>query len=656
MIFKKFTSLENTYRQNLIDKIQYEGKDGGEWIATEKIHGCFQDKTKITLPDGSYKSIKEIVESRYSGEVLGVDKYGKLVPTKVVNWYNNGNTTEWLKVTFQTYGGKGGNSRVVKCTPNHKFFSDGEYIPMEKLKIGDSVEFTYSGCSLSFIQKQVLIGKMLGDGSLSNSSVAFGHKDSHEDYTDFTLKCLGSLAGNRQANTTSGYGTTISRGRSISTEEIDELFNLWDKSLGIVPKVNLTPISLAFWYLDDGSISLNDSQRPRASFATCGFTKESCLNLRESLKDLGIESEVTGKDGRLRITLSADSTDLLFSYICNLVPESMQYKLPPEFRIKGSGIGFVEQAAHDFASRKSYAIIKNIEQIKEDKQRYDIETETHNYFANNLHVHNCNFSFWCDGNEVRVASRSQFVDGTFYNCQSVINKYSEGVLALCNENNLTDVVIYGELFGKGVQKEVEYGERDFRAFDVVINGNPITKTDAIEFTHDCGIQFVPVIHKGTFSECLKLNNTFKSILTPFDYEGENISEGLVIEPIIPNWFNNGSRIYFKNKTDSFSEKKRQPKGQQVFELSEKESNLLNDLLEYNTEQRVSNVISKFGAVTSKDFGSILGMTVQDILEDFTKETERNPKIEAEDNWKQFNKLLSAEVSKVVRGEFLKQVI
>lgn len=40
MEFKKFSSLENTYRQNLIDKVQYEGKDGGAWIVTEKIHGA----------------------------------------------------------------------------------------------------------------------------------------------------------------------------------------------------------------------------------------------------------------------------------------------------------------------------------------------------------------------------------------------------------------------------------------------------------------------------------------------------------------------------------------------------------------------------------------------------------------------------------------
>ena len=273
-------------------------------------------------------------------------------------------------------------------------------------------------------------------------------------------------------------------------------------------------------------------------------------------------------------------------------------------------------------------------------------------------LHGANFSFWCDGTEVKVASRTQFVDGTFYNCQSVINRYQDKILELAQGLLIQGeiLVIYGELFGGNVQKEVQYGEKDFRAFDIVINGHVQGKTKhLIAFIESHGIPFVPVIHVGTFAECLALPNTFKSLLTPDGYTEENTSEGLVIEPVEPQWFNNGSRVYFKNKTEGFSEKKRTPKEVKVFELSKSESELMNLLLEYNTEQRVSNVISKIGVVTNKDFGKILGLTTQDLLEEFTKETERNPKVEAADNWKDFNKILSAEITKVVREQFVKVI-
>lgn len=269
-------------------------------------------------------------------------------------------------------------------------------------------------------------------------------------------------------------------------------------------------------------------------------------------------------------------------------------------------------------------------------------------------LHGANFSFWCDGNEVKVASRTQFVDGTFFNCQAVINEYSQCVLetfrTFYNEGDI--LVIYGELFGGNIQKEVEYGEKDFKGFDVTVNGTPLEKLKAFNIIRWAGISTVPVILTGTFAECLALSNTFKSTLTPEGYEEENTSEGLVIEPVEPNWFNNGSRIYFKNKTEGFSEKKRKPKEHIVFELSDEESELMNELLTYNTAQRVSNVISKIGQVTNKDFGKILGLTTQDLLEEFTKETEQDPKQIAESNWKSFLKLLQSEVGKDVRSQFV----
>lgn len=269
-------------------------------------------------------------------------------------------------------------------------------------------------------------------------------------------------------------------------------------------------------------------------------------------------------------------------------------------------------------------------------------------------IHGANFSFWCDGTEVRVASRTQFVDGTFFNCQDVMNKYSQGVLETFNTfYKQGDVlVIYGELFGGNIQKEVEYGEKDFKGFDVSVNGTPLEKLKAFNIIRWAGISTVPVMGTGTFVDCLALSNTFKSTLTPEGYEEENTSEGLVIEPVEPAWFNNGSRIYFKNKTESFSEKKRKPKENVIFELSDEESDLMNELLTYNTTQRVSNVISKIGVVTNKDFGRILGLTTQDLLEEFTKDTEQDPKVIAQDNWKQFLKLLQAEVGKTVRSQFL----
>jgi hypothetical protein len=56
------------------------------------------------------------------------------------------------------------------------------------------------------------------------------------------------------------------------------------------------------------------------------------------------------------------------------------------------------------------------------------------------------------------------VDGTFFNCQAVINKYSQGVMetwgCFCKEGDI--LVIYGELFGGNIQREVEYGGKTLK--------------------------------------------------------------------------------------------------------------------------------------------------------------------------------------------------
>jgi Rnl2 family RNA ligase len=183
----------------------------------------------------------------------------------------------------------------------------------------------------------------------------------------------------------------------------------------------------------------------------------------------------------------------------------------------------------------------------------------------------------------------------------------------------------------------------------------LSKDEACRVSLGCGIQFTPVLFIGTFEECLEVEHVFRSKLTPEDFEGENEAEGVVIEPVIPTYFDNGNRIYFKKKTEAFTERKKVPRVKQVTQLNERENELLTLLLEYSTTQRVSNVISKFGTVTNKDFNKLVGLTIQDVLEEFHKENDIDLKKEAEENWQRFNKMFAAEVGKTVREQFLKVI-
>ena len=666
-MFNKFPSLENTYRQKEIDQIVNQGLADQGYIVTEKVHGCFTHDTKISLSDGTTKKIGEIVNEKYDGCVLSVTPQGGIVESKIINWFDNGYSDDWLKVSIRIKNAKG-SARVLTVTPNHEFFTKNGYVPIGKLSVGDEVQGLRKSLSLNNIQQDILIGKMLGDGSLTNSSVCFGHTKIKEEYVDFTLKCLGDVAGNRQKDAVSGYGSTIARGRSISLNAIDDLFSGWDKSNGFVPKIKMTPFSLAFWYMDDGSIHINKKQRPRASFATCGFTLQSCENLLESLEGLGLSGSVVTSGGYNRITLDADSTELLFCMISPLVPLCMQYKLPEHFRNLNGGIGMVNYSTNEKETFLSIAEIVSIEKVSNSMKKYDIETEYHNYIANGIHVHNSNFSFIIteesvitkDVGEVstiniRCAKRTGLIeDGEkFFNYKPVLEKYRKGLEDLFkyhqDTRNAKVVTVFGELFGGNIQKGMCYSlEQDFVAFDLVVDGTPKEKNIAFDILMNFKIPTTPVIGiYDSLQDALEVNESFTSKLIRDGFDGDDEHkevEGIVIEPCQPSYTKNGSRVYLKKKTKRFSEKSGKPniKHKIVEALPQEVLDVLMTACMYITKPRFEAVCSKIGEVTINDIGKVTGLTTKDIIDDMVKDGLVIPES------KQFHKLLQKEVMTFVR--------
>lgn len=272
-------------------------------------------------------------------------------------------------------------------------------------------------------------------------------------------------------------------------------------------------------------------------------------------------------------------------------------------------------------------------------------------------VHGANFSFWwCKVNGVRVASRTQFVDGSFFSCTDVVERHAETFARDCEVFNTDSVVVvYGELFGGNIQKEVKYGEKRFNAFDVVIDGIPLNKWDALQMAIGMGFQTVPVIASGKLEDLLEISPEFESPLAATDAGEYNKSEGIVIEPVVPSFLHTGSRIYLKQKSQAFKEKKDKPVHKPQVALTANANDILDRMVQRATEVRVSNVLSKLGELNNKQFGKLLGLFIQDIVEEIEREEVYNPKSQSGDEWKTINTLFTKEASKVVREVFLKSL-
>jgi len=276
-------------------------------------------------------------------------------------------------------------------------------------------------------------------------------------------------------------------------------------------------------------------------------------------------------------------------------------------------------------------------------------------------IHGSNFSLWMNKDGLRVAKRSTFLTDTesFFNWQTVVDAYIDhisllyqyclgmlndlqesGYIKIVNPDE-NQIVLYGEIFGgiynhpdvervegaSRVQKGVQYCPwNDFYAFDLKINGSFINYDLFAEMMEEIGFRYSKALFRGTLEDCLKYPNdnptTLPTIYGLPEIEG-NISEGVVIKPNQARFFPTGERVILKNKNDKFKEKEegcgklRQPK--EVIKLTEQENEILNAILEYVTENRLRNVLSKIGTVSDKMFGKVLGSFCGDIFEDVHKE-------------------------------------
>lgn len=66
--------------------------------------------------------------------------------------------------------------------------------------------------------------------------------------------------------------------------------------------------------------------------------------------------------------------------------------------------------------------------------------------------------------------------------------------------NKEEVIIYGEMIGAGVQDMTYNCKRDFRAFDIMINGYFIDHDVKRELFAEHGVPCVPIIYQGPFSQ------------------------------------------------------------------------------------------------------------------------------------------------------------
>jgi len=114
--------------------------------------------------------------------------------------------------------------------------------------------------------KTIVLGSVLGDGSLKiqkpykNARFSFRHSVQQQDYFFWKVQQLKEISGEKcwWKQAPNGYGGEMLRYQSLALEQLTELCRLTHKHNQIVIRRrwlnHLTPLSLAVWWLDDGSL------------------------------------------------------------------------------------------------------------------------------------------------------------------------------------------------------------------------------------------------------------------------------------------------------------------------------------------------------------------------------------------------------------------
>jgi recombination protein RecA len=366
------------------------------------LFGCFSSDTLITLADGSQEKIGKIVTDKLPVEVLSYDpELDAVVPKRVVNWFDNGVTDEFLHFTVPRPAGSGSPPGFA-CTPNHLIRTPGGWREAQELKVGDRV-LQQVPHYLSDQQREVVMGGLMGDGALSpnrNGHAArfrFGHGAKQVAYGDWKASLFANVNVSRSTN---------QKGAAFhDLQPLAELAELREAVYVDGKKVfdddylkALTPLSLAIWYMDDGSFA-NRSKELQARTAGGSGRSEICVEAMEPatrqrlvayLADTwGIHAKLhlRGRRKVAYLQFPKHETDKLHALVAPFVHPSMEYKLLPTYR----GRFAVEPSFAPTRHVLSSMPIKEIRTVRptQRKHRYDIEVEgTHNYFAGGVMVHN----------------------------------------------------------------------------------------------------------------------------------------------------------------------------------------------------------------------------------------------------------------------------
>jgi hypothetical protein len=539
------------------------------WVSRTDEERCLPGATKILTEQGQIQ-INKIVNQKLPVKVASIDKFGNIVYKKIIDYQKFDNSKKMITIKYP-YKGDTTKTNALCCTEDHKIYTNRGYVEAKDLTLEDKVYMPlncYGEDALSAIY-----GMLLGDSHIYDDKRINGllrivatNGEKQMEYLQYKQAIFngdGKIcnAGIGSFGTVPSYHYFLNVDPYISQQVRKDWFSTGKKVVSNLITNHITPVSLAFWYMDDGCLSYHESGSAWIRLNTQGFSYEENQVLVNILKDkFNIQAKINedkiAKDGHqmYRIDLSVEMTKKFLEIVTPYMCHSMKYKTLDcyEDQIQTKTLSFEKKdrvIPIDIISIEE-GQTKNCSWAKNFKIVYDLEVEdTHNFIADNIVVHNCqnipdivkDKSEWVatekiDGSstsatykkkkfgkhEYYICSRNVVFDRPDKKCFYDTNIYVEmsekyhfeKVLAdIVNKYNLEWVTIQGESYGNKIQRrDYSIKDHDFAAFNLVFSDRGrLNSVEGKTILAEYGIPWVPILDEhfilpDTIDELLEIAN------------------------------------------------------------------------------------------------------------------------------------------------------
>jgi hypothetical protein len=182
--------------------------------------------------------------------------------------------------------------------------------------------------SLTDNQHAIIIGSMLGDGSMrckTNALLEVNHSRHQQSYVDWKFSQLANLV-RTAPKLRQGNGSRIAyRFTTLSLPQLTPIYRAFYRGgKKIVPDLNLSPLALAVWFMDDGcksrtSVYLNTQQFDAAS-------QMALVRMLEA--QYGFKVTLNRDKTYFRLRIAVESIERFKAAIETHILPEFRYKLP----------------------------------------------------------------------------------------------------------------------------------------------------------------------------------------------------------------------------------------------------------------------------------------------------------------------------------------